>query len=83
MKITTAEISKYKGWHFMCNDFYADPSPSCNRASSCKSIVAILSLELTGIPELSENRDFPWPKPAFVTSTRSHMFEVSIESQIS
>ena len=44
------------------------------------SIVAILTLEVTGIPELSEDREFPWPKPAFIDrQTRStlQMFEVS------
>jgi hypothetical protein len=44
------------------------------------SIVAILTLEITGIPELSEDREFPWPKPAFIDrQTRStlQMFEVS------
>ena len=41
------------------------------------SIVAILILEVTGIPELSEYREFPWPKPSFVNPTSSHLFEVS------
>ena len=44
----------------------------------CNSVVAILTLEVTGIPELSENRDFPWPKPSFIEPTRSHVFEVSV-----
>lgn len=42
----------------------------------CNSIVAILTLEVTGIPELSENRAFPWPNPSFIEPTRSHLFEV-------
>ena len=44
------------------------------------SVVAILTLEVTGIPELSADREFPWPKPAFIDrQTRSalRMFEVS------
>lgn len=42
-------------------------------------MVVILTLELTGIPELSADREFPWPKPAFIDrQTRSalQMFEV-------
>jgi hypothetical protein len=44
--------------------------------TTCNSIVAILTLEVTGIPELSEDREFPWPKPSFIGPTRSHLFEV-------
>jgi hypothetical protein len=40
------------------------------------SIVAILTLEVTGIPELSDNREFPWPKPGFIEPTRAFVFEV-------
>jgi hypothetical protein len=46
----------------------------------CVSVVAILTLEVTGIPELSADREFPWPKPAFIArQTRSalQVFEVS------
>jgi hypothetical protein len=39
--------------------------------------VAILTLEVTGIPELSENREFPWPNPHFIESTGAFVFEVS------
>jgi hypothetical protein len=44
-------------------------------------VVAILTLEVTGIPELSYDRNFPWPKPRFVELLRprggsSHVFEV-------
>lgn len=46
--------------------------------TTCNSIVAILTLEVTGIPELSEDREFPWLKPSFIGPTRSHLFEVSI-----
>ena len=46
--------------------------------TTCNSVVAILTLEVTGIPELSEDREFPWPKPHFVNPTRSHLFEVSV-----
>jgi hypothetical protein len=34
-------------------------------------------LEVTGIPELSADREFPWPKPSFVEASRRHLFEVS------
>lgn len=44
----------------------------------CESIVAILSLEITGIPELSEDRDLPWPKPSFIEPTRKYVFELSV-----
>eukprot|EP00977_Amphora_coffeiformis_P005716 scaffold1211_cov169-Amphora_coffeaeformis.AAC.15 len=43
-----------------------------------KSIVAILTLEINGIPELSRDRELPWPKPAFVDLPRRHIFEVSM-----
>lgn len=43
----------------------------------CKSVVAILLLELTGIPQLSHDRAFGWPKPSFIIPSRSHTFEVS------
>ena len=42
-------------------------------------MVAILKLEVTGIPELSSDRRFPWPKAFFVerqTRRTSHVFEV-------
>lgn len=46
------------------------------------SIVAILTLEVTGIPEcipeLSEGRHFPWPKPTFVEPARPFVFELSV-----
>ncbi|KAL3944011.1 MAG: hypothetical protein SGBAC_001921 [Bacillariaceae sp.] len=42
------------------------------------SIVAILTLEVTGIPELSDDREFPWPKPTFVQPTRKNVFELSL-----
>mmetsp|Transcript_12611 Transcript_12611/g.34970 ORF Transcript_12611/g.34970 Transcript_12611/m.34970 type:complete len:2290 (+) Transcript_12611:70-6939(+) len=44
--------------------------------SQCNSIVAILVLELTGIPNLSN--DEYWPRASFVTPTRKHLFEVSL-----
>lgn len=43
-----------------------------------KSIVAILTLEINGIPELSRDREIPWPKPTFVDLPRRHIFEVSM-----
>ncbi len=46
------------------------------------SIVAILTLEVTGIPELSDNREFPWPKPGFVEPTRAFVFEVRIPDDV-
>jgi hypothetical protein len=51
--------------------------PCSNFFCSHKSIVAILILEVTGIPELSANRGFPWPKPHFIESTTGFVFEVS------
>ena len=42
----------------------------------CDSVVAILSLELTGIPELSG--DDAWPKPSFITPANFHNFEVAV-----
>mmetsp|Transcript_9846 Transcript_9846/g.23194 ORF Transcript_9846/g.23194 Transcript_9846/m.23194 type:complete len:2231 (+) Transcript_9846:109-6801(+) len=47
-------------------------------STSCNSIVAILTLEVTGIPELSDDREFPWPKPSFVQPTRRNVFELSL-----
>lgn len=48
------------------------------RASQHNSIVAILTLEVTGIPELSDNREYPWPKPGFIEPTRAFVFELSV-----
>jgi WD40 repeat protein len=42
------------------------------------SIVAILTLEVTGIPELSADRRFPWPKPSFVEPANPYVFELSL-----
>ena len=43
----------------------------------CLSVVAILTLEVTGIPALSDDRTFPWPKASFVgLQTRGPVFEV-------
>jgi hypothetical protein len=44
----------------------------------CKSVVAILLLEVTGIPQLSHDRALGWPKPSFIIPARSHTFEVSV-----
>jgi WD40 repeat protein len=47
----------------------------------CESIVVILTLEVTGIPEaLSDERDFAWPKPSFIEppSSPGHIFQVSM-----
>lgn len=46
--------------------------------TTCRSIVAILTLEVTGIPELSQDREFPWPKPSFIEPTRPFVFELSV-----
>ncbi len=46
--------------------------------AKCSSIVAILTLEVTGIPEISEDREFPWPKPSFIEPTRPFVFELSV-----
>lgn len=46
----------------------------------CKSVVAVLFLEVTGIPQLSHDRTFDWPNPSFFSSEtwRGHTFEVSV-----
>jgi len=46
--------------------------------AKCSSIVAILTLEVTGIPEISEDREFPWPKPSFIEPARQFLFELSV-----
>jgi len=46
--------------------------------AKCNSIVAILTLEVTGIPEISDDREFPWPKPSFIEPTRPFLFELSV-----
>ena len=46
--------------------------------SKNRSIVVILTLEVNGIPELSRDRELPWPKPTFVDLPRRHVFEVSM-----
>jgi len=49
-----------------------------------RSVAAVLTLEITGIPSSSAERDIPWPYPSFVsavsTRTRSHdsKFEVTL-----
>lgn len=41
------------------------------------SVVAILTLEVTGIPALSDEGLFSWPRPTFINrQTRSTVFEV-------
>jgi len=45
------------------------------------SVVAILNLEVTGIPQLSSDGTFPWPEPEFIsrqTRSSSITFEVSV-----
>ena len=45
------------------------------------SIVAILTLEVTGIPSIATDSSFPWPKPEFIarqTRSSSITFEVSL-----
>jgi hypothetical protein len=46
--------------------------------SQNRSIVAILTLEVTGIPELSSDRVVPWSKPTFVELPRRHVFDLSV-----
>ncbi|CAB9519710.1 bromodomain and WD repeat domain containing [Seminavis robusta] len=46
------------------------------RSPQCTSIVAILTLEVTGIP--MGQRDFQWQLPQFVEPARSHIFEVGL-----
>lgn len=45
---------------------------------TCNSVIAKLTLEATGIPELSTDRIFGWPSPTFTTLTKCHVFEVSL-----
>ena len=45
--------------------------------NKCDSIVAILTLEVIGIPVLSQDRLYNWPDPNFVDQARSYIFEVS------
>lgn len=61
-----------------------DPSLSISRnfplnlllySARCDSVVAKVTLEITGIPQLS-NRDVGWPSPTFTAPTRVHVFEV-------
>jgi WD40 repeat protein len=42
------------------------------------SVVAKLTLEITGIPELSSDRIFGWPAPSFTTLTRPYLFELAL-----
>ncbi|KAL3923359.1 MAG: hypothetical protein SGILL_001701 [Bacillariaceae sp.] len=44
----------------------------------CRSIVAIVTLQVTGIPESVTDTEFPWPTPSFVEPSTSGVFEVSI-----
>lgn len=44
-------------------------------SARCDSVVAKVTLEITGIPQLS-NRDVGWPSPTFTAPTRVHVFEV-------
>ncbi|KAG7365261.1 serine/threonine protein kinase containing WD-40 repeat domain [Nitzschia inconspicua] len=44
----------------------------------CRSIVAIVTLQVTGVPAPSTDRVFPWPKPEFVEPSQSAVFEVSV-----
>jgi hypothetical protein len=39
--------------------------------------VARLTLEVSGLPELSVDRIVGWPNPNFIQPTKSHVFEVS------
>ena len=45
------------------------------------SVVAKLTLEITGIPELSSDRTFGWPSPTFIEPSNGHTFEVSISTR--
>jgi hypothetical protein len=44
-------------------------------SARCDSVVAKVTLEITGIPQLS-NREVGWPSPTFTAPTRLHVFEV-------
>lgn len=43
-----------------------------------RSLVAILNLEVTGVPEQNEERNRVWPKPTFVAPPQNHVFEARI-----
>jgi len=53
------------------------PRKSGSGQSVCRSVVALLTLELTGISELSSESS-QWPKPSFTRPRGSHIFEVGI-----
>jgi hypothetical protein len=38
--------------------------------------VAILTLEVFGVPETIEDREHPWPSPEFIPAATGHLFEV-------
>eukprot|EP00934_Nitzschia_sp_Nitz4_P007938 Nitzschia sp. Nitz4//scaffold221_size33835//940//7855//NITZ4_007849-RA/size33835-augustus-gene-0.0-mRNA-1//1//CDS//3329542551//7928//frame0 len=59
-------------YRFPFEDYYRSSQGRCN------SVVAILTLEVTGIPEISEDREFPWPRPSFVDPTRAFVFELRL-----
>jgi hypothetical protein len=39
-------------------------------------VVAILSLEIVGVPETAQDRSFPWPKPRFAEPSDEIIFQV-------
>lgn len=45
-----------------------------------RSVVAKLTLEVTGIPELSPDRQFGWPAASFRSPPTNHVFEVTARS---
>lgn len=52
-----------------------------NSSNKCESIVAILTLEVTGIPVLShQERAFSWPDPKFIPPAKSHFFDLALFS---
>ncbi|GAX10550.1 bromodomain and WD repeat domain containing protein 1/3 [Fistulifera solaris] len=46
--------------------------------SRCNSVVAILSLEITGVAQISRDRRFRWPSPEFAQPEQSHLFELNL-----
>jgi hypothetical protein len=63
-----------------CTSYLLESNLFYPHVRSCPSIVAILTLEVTGIPEVSADREFPWPKPSFIdrqSRSAAQMFEVS------
>jgi hypothetical protein len=68
-----------------CHSLFAVANlTACYDLSSMKSIVALLTLEVTGVPCMleSESRRFSWPAPVFTEPQDQVIFEVSIMATV-